>query len=137
LCKKPYVRSARGREQSPGWDGRYSTCTLTHCAVVKSATTHGALNRPSPDEVEADDRCGVMVLTGEETAFLAGMDIKEYFRDMKDQPRIANIKVRRLNREWQWRRLRYYQKPTIAMVNGWCIGGAFLQMVSCDMAIAA
>ena len=48
-----------------------------------------------------------MVLTGEGTAFSAGMDIKMYFRDMKDQPRIVNIKVRRLNWEWQWRRLRY------------------------------
>ena len=46
------------------------------------STTHCALNRPSPDEVEADDRCGVMVLTEEGTAFSSGMDIKEYFRDM-------------------------------------------------------
>ncbi len=89
------------------------------------------------DEVEADDRCGVMVLTGEGSAFSAGMDIKEYFRDMKDQPRIVTIKVRRLNYEWQWRRLRYFAKPTIAMVNGWCLGGAFLPVVSCDLAIAA
>jgi trans-feruloyl-CoA hydratase/vanillin synthase len=89
------------------------------------------------DEVEADDRCGVMVLTGEGTAFSAGMDIKEYFRDMKDQPRHVNLKVRRLNYEWQWRRLRYFAKPTIAMVNGWCFGGAFLPVVSCDLAIAA
>lgn len=101
------------------------------------STTHCALNRPSLDEVEADDRCGVMVLTGEGTAFSAGMDIKEYFRDMKDQPRIVNLKVRRLNYEWQWRRLRYFMKPTIAMVNGWCFGGAFLPVVSCDLAIAA
>ena len=89
------------------------------------------------DEVEADERCGVMVLTGEGTAFSAGMDIKEYFRDMKDQPRSVNLKVRRLNYEWQWRRLRYFVKPTIAMVNGWCFGGAFLPVVSCDLAIAA
>jgi trans-feruloyl-CoA hydratase/vanillin synthase len=89
------------------------------------------------DEVEADDRCGVMVLTGEGTAFSAGMDIKEYFRDLKDKPRIVTMKVRRLNYEWQWRRLRYFEKPTIAMVNGWCFGGAFLPVVSCDLAIAA
>jgi trans-feruloyl-CoA hydratase/vanillin synthase len=89
------------------------------------------------DEVEADDRCGVMVLTGEGTAFSAGMDIKEYFRDMKGQPRSRELKVRRLNYEWQWRRLRYFWKPTIAMVNGWCFGGAFLPVVSCDLAIAA
>jgi trans-feruloyl-CoA hydratase/vanillin synthase len=89
------------------------------------------------DEVEASDLCGVMVLTGEGTAFSAGMDIKEYFRDLKDKPRIETQKIRRLNYEWQWRRLRYFEKPTIAMVNGWCFGGAFLPVVSCDLAIAA
>ena len=89
------------------------------------------------DEVEAREDVGVLVLTGEGTAFSSGMDIKEYFRDMKDQPRIANIKAHRLNWEWQWRRLRYFEKATIAMVNGWCFGGAFLPVVSCDLAIAA
>lgn len=89
------------------------------------------------DEVEANESCGVMVLTGEGTAFSAGMDIKEYFRDMKDKPRIETMKARRQNYEWQWRRLRYFEKPTIAMVNGWCFGGAFLPVVSCDLAIAA
>ncbi len=78
-----------------------------------------------------------MVLTGEGTAFSAGMDIKECFRDMKDQPRIVNLKVRRLNYEWKWRRLRYFEKPTIAMVSGWRFGGPFLPVVSCDRAIAA
>jgi trans-feruloyl-CoA hydratase/vanillin synthase len=29
------------------------------------------------------------------------------------------------------------QKPTIAMVNGWCFGGAFTPLVACDLAIAA
>jgi trans-feruloyl-CoA hydratase/vanillin synthase len=31
----------------------------------------------------------------------------------------------------------YYPKPTIAMVNGWCFGGAFTPLVACDLAIAA
>jgi trans-feruloyl-CoA hydratase/vanillin synthase len=30
-----------------------------------------------------------------------------------------------------------YSKPTIAMVNGWCFGGAFTPLVACDLAIAA
>ena len=29
-----------------------------------------------------------------------------------------------------------YAKPTIAMVNGWCFGGAFSPLVACDLAIA-
>jgi trans-feruloyl-CoA hydratase/vanillin synthase len=33
--------------------------------------------------------------------------------------------------------LRNYPKPTIAMVNGWCFGGAFCPLVGCDLAIAA
>ena len=36
-----------------------------------------------------------------------------------------------------WRRLRWYQKPTIAMVNGWCFGGGFGPLFACDLAIAA
>jgi trans-feruloyl-CoA hydratase/vanillin synthase len=38
---------------------------------------------------------------------------------------------------WHWRILRHYGKPTIAMVNGWCFGGAFVPLVACDLAIAA
>ena len=45
--------------------------------------------------------------------------------------------MRRDARYWQWRLLRTYAKPTIAMVNGWCFGGAFTPLVACDLAIAA
>jgi trans-feruloyl-CoA hydratase/vanillin synthase len=33
--------------------------------------------------------------------------------------------------------LRMYSKATIAMVNGWCFGGAFSPLVACDLAICA
>jgi feruloyl-CoA hydratase/lyase len=89
------------------------------------------------DQLEGDDRCGVMVLTGEGEAFSAGMDLKEYFREMDDQPRAVRERARRTAYEWQWRRLTYFGKPTIAMVNGWCFGGAFTPMICCDLAIAA
>jgi len=45
--------------------------------------------------------------------------------------------VRRDASAWQWKLLRMYSKPTIAMVNGWCFGGAFSPLVACDLAIAA
>jgi len=45
--------------------------------------------------------------------------------------------VQRDSMGWQWRRLMYFPKPTIAMVNGWCFGGAFTPLVSCDLAVAA
>src|SRR6476646_10839449 len=67
----------------------------------------------------------------------AGMDLKEYFRETDGQPDTVILNVRRTAEEWQWRRLRDYPKATIAMVNGWCFGGAFTPVVACDLAIAA
>ena len=99
-----------------------------------------ALNEEMAAVVEAlttDERCGVFVLTGAEQSFSAGMDLKEYFRETDDAPDTVILKLRRHAEEWQWRRLREYPKPTIAMVNGWCFGGAFTPLVACDLAFAA
>src|SRR2546423_237591 len=38
---------------------------------------------------------------------------------------------------WRWERIYGYDKPTIAMVHGYCVGGAFMQLLACDFAIAA
>jgi feruloyl-CoA hydratase/lyase len=84
-----------------------------------------------------DPRCGVLVLSGVGDSFTAGMDLKEYFRETDDAPDTLLINLRRINEEWQWRRLRDYPKPTIAMVNGWCFGAGFTPLVACDLAIAA
>ena len=89
------------------------------------------------DQLEDDDRCKVLVLTGAGESFAAGMDLKEYFRELDGKGRMATIQSRRVSYAWQWRRLMFYEKPTIAMVNGWCFGGAFSPLVGCDLAIAA
>jgi len=89
------------------------------------------------DELEVDDRCGVLVLTGAGDSFSSGMDLKEYFREVDKATPVQIMRVRRESMAWQWRRLQYFPKPTIAMVNGWCFGGAFTPLVSCDLAVAA
>ena len=89
------------------------------------------------DMLEFDDRCGVLVLTGDGDSFAAGMDLKEYFKENDGKGRSATLKTRRTAYDWQWHRLMFYEKPTIAMVNGWCFGGAFSPLVGCDLAIAA
>lgn len=89
------------------------------------------------DALETDSRCKILVLTGAGEAFSAGMDLKEYFRDVDKQNPIEVMRIRREAFEWHYRRLMYFPKPTIAMVNGWCFGGAFTPLVSCDLAIAA
>ncbi|MET8778150.1 p-hydroxycinnamoyl CoA hydratase/lyase [Nocardia sp. NPDC004654] len=89
------------------------------------------------DVLEYDDRCRVLVLTGAGESFSAGMDLKEYFRQIEAAGTVAaQNRARRASTEWQWRRLSYFAKPTIAMVNGWCFGGAFSPLVACDLAIA-
>jgi len=88
------------------------------------------------DALEIDDRCKVLVLTGAGESFSAGMDIKEYFREVDKATPIGVMRVQRQSMGWQWRRLMYFPKPTIAMVNGWCFGGGFTPIVSCDLSIA-
>lgn len=87
-------------------------------------------------ELEYRDDVGVLVLTGEGAAWSAGMDLKEYFRETEAKGLGAVRQAQRESYGW-WRRLRWYQKPTIAMVNGWCFGGGYGPLYSCDLAIAA
>jgi feruloyl-CoA hydratase/lyase len=89
------------------------------------------------EHLEDDDRCAVVVLTGSDDSFSAGMDLKEYFRETDGKPRSVQHRVRGEGTNWQYRKLLNYAKPTIAMVNGWCFGGAFVPLVSCDLAIAS
>jgi len=88
------------------------------------------------DELEFSDEVGVLVLTGEGTSWSAGMDLKEYFREVEAQGIAAIRQAQREAYAW-WRRLRWYQKPTIAMVNGWCFGGGYGPLFACDLAFAA
>jgi len=78
----------------------------------------------------------VLVLTGEGDAWSAGMDLKEYFRETEALGLAGTRKAQRESYGW-WRRLRWYQKPTIAMVNGWCFGGGYGPLFACDLAFAA
>lgn len=89
------------------------------------------------DAVEIEEEAGVLVLTGAGESFSAGMDLREYFRAVDQLPFAKQMHARRSAWQWQWRMLMNYSKPTIAMVNGWCFGGAFTPLVACDLAIAA
>jgi trans-feruloyl-CoA hydratase/vanillin synthase len=98
-----------------------------------------ALNRRMAevlDELEHRADVGVLVLTGEGTAWSAGMDLKEYFRESAGKGLEGTRRAQRAAYRW-WEQLRWYQKPTIAMVNGWCFGGAYGPLYACDIAIAA
>jgi len=89
------------------------------------------------EELRYEDAAAVVVITGAGNAFCAGMDLKEVFHDLKvNQPKEFD-RVYRIATDWRGRTLRYYPKPTIAMVNGYCFGGAFSIVEGCDLAVAA
>jgi len=88
------------------------------------------------EELEFRDDVGVLVLTGEGEAWSAGMDLREYFRETEAQGLGAVRKAQREAYSW-WDRLRWYEKPTIAMINGWCFGGGYGPLFACDIAVAA
>ena len=87
-------------------------------------------------ELESDDETQVMVLTGAGDSWCAGQDLKEFFRELDDKP-AERRRAEWATHEWRWRSLLPFPKPTIAMVNGYCFGGGFTQLIACDIAIAA
>jgi trans-feruloyl-CoA hydratase/vanillin synthase len=131
------------------YQGRWKTVEV----VVEEGIAWVTLNRPekrnamSPtlnremidvlETIELDEDALVLVLTGAGESWSAGMDLKEYFRETDGKPEIAQERMRRDCSQWQWKLLRFYTKASIAMVNGWCFGGAFSPLVACDLAIAA
>ena len=109
------------------YDGRWQTVRVSLEEGVawvelnrpeKKNAMNPALNADMIDVLEtldADDAAGVLVLTGAGDAFSAGMDLKEYFREVDGAPAHVQRKVRRDNGHWQIRMLRSYAKPTSGM----------------------
>jgi enoyl-CoA hydratase len=82
------------------------------------------------DSFDKAESIGAMVITGNEKAFAAGADIKEMadksIQEMMDQDHIA-----------VFGRIRTIQKPVIAAVSGWALGGGCEVALSCDMIVAS
>jgi trans-feruloyl-CoA hydratase/vanillin synthase len=88
------------------------------------------------EELETDNDAKVIVITGAGGNFSAGQDLKLFFRAM-EKDAAGRKKSQAAANRWRWERLYQYDKPTIAMVQGYCVGGAFMQLLATDFAIAA
>lgn len=86
--------------------------------------------------LEVDPDVKVVVVTGAGGNFSAGQDLKKFFRELESNP-LERKKAQRSANAWRWDRMINYDKPTIAMVHGYCVGGAFMQLLGTDFAIAA
>ena len=84
------------------------------------------------DAMRGDEGVRVLVLTGAgDKAFIAGADVGEFAqRTPLEQREVMN--ARRVFDE-----LAAYPKPTIAMINGFALGGGCELAMSCDIRVAA
>src|SRR4030088_2255786 len=81
--------------------------------------------------LEVDDDVRVVVVTGEGGNFSAGQDLKKFFRELEKNPAERKKAAAAANR-WRWERIYNYDKPTIAMVHGFCVGGGFMPLLDRD-----
>lgn len=89
-------------------------------------------------QLKYNDKVRVLIITGAGESFCAGQDLKEYFYLLADDSTKAlRERSRELSNQWRSHILRLFPVPTIAMVNGYCFGGAFSVVTSCDIVIAA
>src|SRR4029077_8571928 len=86
--------------------------------------------------LETDKETKVIVLTGAGNSWSAGMDLKQYFRETDKDP-VARFRAATAHRRCAKDLLNWSRKPSIAMVNGYCYGGAFVSLAACDIDIAA
>lgn len=98
-----------------------------------------ALNTPTVTEaldavqtVARNPSLRVLVITGAGKAFIAGADIKEMYEKTPEGARIYSELGHQLMRTVQ-----EMEQPTVAAINGYCLGGGLEVALSCDIRIAA
>ncbi|MCT4594031.1 MAG: short-chain-enoyl-CoA hydratase [Anaeromicrobium sp.] len=84
------------------------------------------------DNIKEDDSVDVLILTGEGKAFVAGADISQ----MKDLNAEEGRKFGLLGQR-VFRKIETLEKPSIAAVNGFALGGGCELAMSCDLRIAS
>ncbi len=82
------------------------------------------------EELDKDQSVRVIILTGGESVFAAGADLRE----MAEATPVDLVLGRRFE---LWDRIRKVAKPIIAAVSGYCLGGGNELAMNCDIIIAS
>ncbi len=111
--------------------GRVGLVTLNR-PQVRNALNRQLLRKlmDALEEFDKDESVGAMVVTGDEKAFAAGADIKEMAKDSVAQIKKSDFAT-------AFSRIMDIEKPVIAAVSGWALGGGLEIALSCDMIIAS
>jgi enoyl-CoA hydratase len=82
---------------------------------------------------EGDDELRVMILTGAGRAFSSGADIKELNELLEGAPRRETVGATRIHFDRLWQA----EKPIIAAIHGYAVGGGFELSQLCDIRVAS
>jgi enoyl-CoA hydratase/carnithine racemase len=87
------------------------------------------------DDFEKDDAVRVVVLKGSgNRAFVSGADISKFANNRRNAEEVeASNRLTGYARQ----KLANFDKPTIAMINGYCLGGGLAIALSCDLRFAS
>lgn len=81
------------------------------------------------NDAEHSQEINAVVITGSETVFAAGADIKE-------MAALDAVGLWQDDRPRHWARIRAFPKPLIGAVNGFCLGAGIELAMHCDIVIA-
>src|SRR5437588_5311852 len=87
------------------------------------------------EDYAKDDDVRVVVLTGAGAkAFVSGADISRF---ESERATLAATRPYNVTVEQAYSGIQYFEKPTIAMIRGYCIGGGLGLAICCDLRICS